>query len=133
MSNSPRLSLPQLWAACKLSLTYSGFSNKRIATLHFQHLSRGRNSEQHEQQIFFPLLAWISRCGSAYFDIQPAVQTPLMHHRTKQRRQKALSQTVIIFPLVPEYCSSPCRNSTVHYEQEEITWQRSQELSSQYI
>lgn len=130
MSNSLSLSLPQWWAACLLCLTYSSFSKKRIATLHLQHLSREGNSEQHGQQKFFLLLGWISRCTN--WDTQPALHTPLMHHRTQQRKQKALSQTVIIFPLVPQYCS-PCRNSTVHYKQDEITWQRSQELSSQPV
>lgn len=115
-----------------LCLTYSSLSKKRrITTLHFQHLSRGGNSEQHGQRKFFLLLGWISRCTK--WDTQPAVHTPLMHHRTKQRRQKALTQTVIIFPLVPQYCSPLCRNSRVHYEQDEITSQRTQELSSQPI
>lgn len=128
--NSLTLSLPQWRAACLLCLTYSSFSKKRIITLHFQHLRRGGNSDQHGQQKFSLLLGWISRCTN--WDTQPAAHTHLMHHRTQQRRQKAPSQTVIIFPLVPQYCS-PCRSSTIHYEQDEITWQRSQELSSQPI
>lgn len=73
--------------------------SERRESLHFQHLSRGGNSEQNGQQKISLLLGWIRRCTN--WDTQPAVHTPLVHHRTKQRRHKVLSQASLFFPWYP--------------------------------